>query len=354
MTVHAAAPHHVLAAFISAALMLTVGFAGAQSDEQRAAARSLALEGAKACEEARWKECADLFQRAESIVHAPPHLLYQARAHEKLGHIVKARELYLKIARERLADNAPEAFRKAQAVSSESAQKLEPLIGYLTIKVEGGDPSSVTVTFDGEVLPAALVGVSRPVDPGEHKIEAKGATLAASPQVARIAEGARETITLTLEPAAATAAAAPEEAPAPQASATAAPADSGADNGKKTLRIASFAALGVGVVGAAVGTIFALKSKSNRGDADALYAEQCTPQCFSDNPAAAEVASLDDSARSAKTLSIIGFAVGGVGIGAGVALFFLSRGHESPAATSTGKGVSPWVGLGSAGVSGRF
>lgn len=261
-----------------------------------------------------------------------------------------------RIARERLSDDAPEAFRNAQAVSSESARQLEPLIAYLTIKIEGGDPSSVTVMFDGEVLPLALIGVSRPVDPGEHEIEAKGTTLAAPPQVARMADGARETVTLTLEPAQAAAAAPPEvhEPVASEAPASAAPVDSGPDQGRKTLRIASFAALGVGVVGVAVGTIFALKSKSNRADADAVYDEQCKPQCLSDNPAAAQVPSLDDSARSAKTLSIVGFAVGGVGIGAGVTMFFLSRGHESPAQTSRRRGISPWVGLGSAGVTGRF
>jgi hypothetical protein len=30
----------------------------------------------------------DLFSRAESIIHAPPHLLYIARAHDKLGKLV--------------------------------------------------------------------------------------------------------------------------------------------------------------------------------------------------------------------------------------------------------------------------
>src|ERR1043165_2423473 len=74
--------------------------ASAQSDEQRAAARALALEGSRACADSRWQECVNLFQRAESVVHAPPHLLYMARAEEKLGHLVRARELYLKITRE--------------------------------------------------------------------------------------------------------------------------------------------------------------------------------------------------------------------------------------------------------------
>src|SRR5262245_168260 len=100
-------------------LILILGFyanrAAAQTDEQRAAARAVATEGAAAFNQGRFKDAVDLFTRAEALVHAPPHLLFLARAHAKLGQFVKAREAYMKILKEQLTANAPPAFRNAQA-----------------------------------------------------------------------------------------------------------------------------------------------------------------------------------------------------------------------------------------------
>jgi hypothetical protein len=325
--------------------------ARAQADEQRAAARSLAVEGAKACSDSRWQDCVNLFQRAESVVHAPPHLLYMARAEEKLGHIVRARELYLKITREHLADNAPQAFKESQSAATVGAQKLEPRIAYLTIQLAGDGGKAVEVSMDGDAVPAALVGVPRPVDPGEHRLEGKGPQLAAAPQTTTLVDGQRGTVTLTFEavPEAPVAAAVGLQA-APTSAAT--PQDSGGSSGSSTMRIASYAALGVGVVGLGIGTGFAVSSSSKRSDADELYAKNCP--CGKTDPVAAQIASLDDSARTAGTISIVGFVVGGVGVATGAVLFFLSgKKNTEQSSTVTGK-ITPWVGLGSAGVSGTY
>jgi hypothetical protein len=103
----------VVAAALGAALLGVAGPAAAQGDEQRAGARTLATEGAQAFNEGRFKDAVDLFGKAESLVHAPPHLLFMARAYTKLGQYVKAREAYLKIVKEQLPANAPQAFRDA-------------------------------------------------------------------------------------------------------------------------------------------------------------------------------------------------------------------------------------------------
>ena len=65
--------------------------------------------GAAAFKDQRWAEAVDLFKRAESMVHAPTHLLYLARAQDKLGHLVEAHEAYLKIVKEPLPPNPPKA-----------------------------------------------------------------------------------------------------------------------------------------------------------------------------------------------------------------------------------------------------
>lgn len=348
-------------------LLLTCGGqAFAQSDEQRAAARSLATEGATAFNEGKYQEAVELFGKAESLVHAPPHLLFLARSHAKLGQFVKAREAYMKIVKETLPPNASPAFRNAQSSASDEVQLIEPKIASLTVKVEGGQGAKdLAVLVDGAPINALLIGVAQPIDPGQHKIEAGATGLRASEQSVTLGEGERKTVALKLESAPGAApliavAQAPAATAEPQPAATAAPASSPApqkDEGpapkddKSGLRIGSYVAFGVGVVGLAAGTFFTLQSSSKRNDADDKW-EECGGDagCRADNPLAEEVDSLDRDADSAQTLGIVGFAVGAVGVGVGTALFIMSSGDSSENAAR----IEPYVGLGMAGVKGRF
>src|SRR6185436_9178917 len=91
-------------------LLLPLGSAQAQTDEDKAAARALATQAAQAFSAGKHAEAIDLVTRAEAIVHAPTHLLLMARAQVGLGKLVAAKETYLKILREELAANASPAF----------------------------------------------------------------------------------------------------------------------------------------------------------------------------------------------------------------------------------------------------
>ncbi len=123
--------------------------------------------------------------------------------------------------------------------------------------------------------------------------------------------------------------------------------DTGAPSHNKGMRIGAYVALGVGVVGVAAGTVFALGAKSKFDDA-ATLCDLPGGACPSNRQS--EIASLDDSGTSKKTLATVGFVVGGVGLATGVTLFILSGKKKHPAHA----GIQPWVGLGSAGVAGRF
>lgn len=351
------------AGFISSA----VAPALAQSDEARAGARSLATEGVAAFNEGRWKDAVDLFGRAEALVHAPPHLLFLARASEKLGHLVKAREAYLKIIKETLPPNAPQAFRDAQTSANQELKAIEPRIGSLSIKVQGAEQAKdVEVLVDGVVLPSVLVGVARPVDPGEHRVEAVATGFRAAPQAVRLTDGERKSVVLTLvadptavpvtapaEPAASAGSAtpAPPLATAQPAPAPAPPARAEGTNG---LRIGSYIAFGVGALGLGAGTLFLLDSRSKRADADAAF-ERCeaSGDCRENDAAARRTADLDDQARSAMVLSIVGFGVGAAAVAAGAGLFLASSGDsdEKPPSAVT---VRPFFGLRGAGLKGTF
>jgi len=354
---------------LSTALLVSIlalsGTARAQTDEQRAAARSLATEGATAFSEGRYQDSVDLFGRAESLMHAPPHLLFLARSYAKLGQLVKAREAYMKVVKETLPPNAPPAFRNAQSSANDEVRAIEPRIASLTVKLEGDKGAQdLAVLVDGTPINLVLVGVAQPVDPGEHRIEAGATGLRAAEQKVTLGDGERKSIVLKLEAAPGAAplvavAQAPAATPAAQPSAAPAPVTSPAPttdtgpapaNDKSGLRIGSYVALGVGVVGLAAGTIFTLQSSSKRKDADEKF-EECGGEsgCRTGNPLADEVNQLDDDADSAKTLGIVGFAVGGAGIATGVTLFVLSSGSSEKQA-----GIRPYFGFNTAGLRGRF
>ena len=170
--------------------------------------------------EGRWSDAIDLMSRAEKLVHSPTHLLYLARAQEKLGKLVKAQESYLKITREKLAPNAPAAFHTAQKDAKKELEALTPRIPFVTVAVQGAGPLPVTVTMDGIKVPDALVGVPRPVDPGEHKLQAHAEGMSSSVSTISVSEGSRETVVLTLQPGGAAGPADTGEQTAPAAGAT--------------------------------------------------------------------------------------------------------------------------------------
>jgi hypothetical protein len=128
------------------------------------------------------------------------------------------------------------------------------------------------------------------------------------------------------------------------------------------LRIASYAAFGVGVVGLAGGTFFALASKAKQNDLKDLCggdAKNC--MLTSGTSDASKATKLNNDAGSNKTLGIVGFAVGGVGIAAGITLFILSSGDSKSAsngslhvAEAPKPRITPWIGYNSAGVVGQF
>src|SRR6266542_2198805 len=162
-----------IAVLVSAtAIMAThVRAAFAQSDEDRGGARVAATEGLQAFKDKKWAEAVDRFTCAESLVHAPTHLLYLARAQANLGELVKAQEIYQRVVKENLPPNAPKAFLDAQADAQKELKDLEPRIPYVKAVIDGSGKNPMA-TVDGVPIPSALIGVHRPISPGRHSFQA--------------------------------------------------------------------------------------------------------------------------------------------------------------------------------------
>ncbi|HVU05716.1 MAG TPA: hypothetical protein VHE30_28400 [Polyangiaceae bacterium] len=338
---------------LAAVLVLLGGSARAQTDEQRAGARAAANAGGAAFMDKKYADAIDMFTRAESLVHSPVHLLYMARSYEKLGQLVKARETYIRITNEDAPAGASQPIKQARADAEKEQEALEPRIPYVSVVVQGGGSSPVTVTMDGVQVPPALVGVPRPVDPGDHKFEAAAQGMDSAVSSIAVREGHSETVVLTLHAAASQPP--PGQMPVgyapvgygqPQQPQQPPPAaDSGGGHGPSPL---TWVAFGVGAVGLGVGTIFALQASSKASDVNAQQCSLLGPDGKADWCPSSTGSQIDD-VRTDKTISLVGFIAGGIGVAAGVTLLLVTP-KKAPAQAS----VETYLGLGAAGVRGRF
>jgi hypothetical protein len=315
----------------------------AVTDEERAAARAAAGQGADAFDAAKWQEAVDLFSRAETLVHSPIHLLFIGRAQLKLGRWVQAYEAFNRIKREGVPAGAPLAVKKAVEEGSAELAQLEPQLPYVAVSVK--NPSGeVEVRMDGTVVPPALLGLMRPVDPGQHQFQASNGQASSEVVTAEIKPATRQTVELELGAASAPI---PAVAATPEPSFAPPPPASDESGTKSGLRIGSYAAFGVGAAGLAVGTVFLLKHLGTKDDADKICPTRSCPV-----EKQSEQKAKDSDAASQGTLAVIGYAVGGAGIAAGVTLLILSSGSNESADHQPG--IRPYIGYQTAGVVGRF
>jgi hypothetical protein len=318
------------------------------TDEERAVARAAASAGVELLQQGRYAEALDRFQRAESLVHAPTHLLYIARTQVKLGQLVAASETYLKVTREALPPDAPRAFVDAQAAAAQEEKDLEARIPTLLIRVEGKGASDATVTMDGMALPTAMIGLPAPVDPGPHALRAVAKDGTSADLQVKVGPGSHETAVLKLRAAESTSPPSPAQAPADAEATSPAPGDetvppsSGAGVGK----LLGWIGVGVGVVGLAVGTTFVAINRSKRTDANNLC-----PGGVCDPKNQQQIQSLDHQADNAATGAWIGYVAGSAALATGLVLLFTSGGAKKNDASI---GLHPWIGAGAGGVAGEF
>lgn len=144
--------------------------------DPKQAARELADKGYEQLQTGDYAKAIEFFRQAEALYHAPTLLLMQANAYVKLEGYVEALALYRRVADEKLAPDAPQEFRDAQAEAIKGADKLTGRIATLKIVFKGTTADKVRVTIDGVEIPTEKVLGPILQNPGNHKVEA---TLAA-------------------------------------------------------------------------------------------------------------------------------------------------------------------------------
>jgi hypothetical protein len=239
-----------------------------------------------------------------------------------------------------MAKAAGDGYRERFA--AQHAAALEPKLSKLTI-LAPSPPSGLEVKRDGEVVARAIFGSALPVDPGKHTIEASAPGKKGWSTTVDVGkEAAKVDVTIpaleevapqvAVVPAPTPPVAAPQQAPPPQAPPPAPPPpEKSSWTEQKT---AAVAAGSLGVAGVVFGSIFGLVASSKWHDAQ-------TNQCHETLVCTTQGGVLVNDAKSAATLSDVGFIVGALGLGGGIALWL-----TAPSTTSTvGRiSISPTVG----------
>ncbi|WP_437594199.1 tetratricopeptide repeat protein [Sorangium sp. So ce1000] len=344
-------------------LLLPTGEVRAQSDQDRAAARSLATQGAEAFTSGRFEEAIDLLGRAEALVHAPTHLLLIARAQARLGRLVAAKETYLRIVREELPPAAPSPFKRAQQDAREELAAIEPRIASLRIALEGAAGRKIGVKLDGQPVADALLGVHRPIDPGNHVVTVVPPGLAPIEQGLTIGDGERKELKIPVPEG-------PAVVPPPGGSVEGqgtwgggqtevppvAPPGTPERKTNAVMLGGGITATALGLGGIVVGSVFLAKGSGTQKDANDLSAARgcespgvggdCGPLIQ------AKIKALDSDAASQQTIGVIGLIGGGVFLAGGVTLLVLELTAKPEPASSAW--IAPYVTPTGLGVRGAF
>jgi hypothetical protein len=317
------------------------------SPEDVAIARSLGTEGTRLADSGDCKAAITKLDAAEKLYHAPTTLEQLGECQISVGLIVAGTESLNRVVREQLAASAPPVFVAAQKRAQKALAAALPRIGNLRIHVDGAPADKLSLTVDGVAVPPALLDTDRPTDPGSHEVGASAAGYRPATSTVTVGEGAESTVELKLEVDPNAVAVAPVPAPAAVAVAPAvstSPAEASTKGTERNLAIAGFV---VGGVGLAVGSIFGILALGTKSTLDS--------HCVSKTCPASEQSDIDSLGTKA-TVSTIGFGVGIAGVAVGAILLGVSHSHEAATAKHEPPRprVSPWIGLGTAGLGGTF
>ncbi len=326
----------------SLCLLVTAFASTAHADEPSSAdvasARSLGQEGVKLADAGNCPDAIDKLARSERLFHAPTTLERLGECQIQVGKIVDGTESLNKVVRESLAPGAPAAFSAAQERAKKLLVDAKPKIAKLKIAVAAPPDAVLAVKVDGEAMPVANLNTNRPMDPGEHNVEATAPGYKIARGKVTLPEGGSDTIALALEvdPDA------PKAPPVMTTTKKAEPTERGGTTtyptapASESSRVPAYVALGLGVAGIAVGGIFGGLALGKKGDLnDGCKSGQC---------ASSQQSNIDDG-KTFGNVSTVAFIAGGVVLAAGVYLYLTSGPNKSTMAVTAPRKAGPFVAI---------
>jgi hypothetical protein len=323
------------------------------SPADAAVAQSMFDEGRRLMSEKRYAEACPKLADSQRLDPALGTLLNLAVCHEKLGRTASAWTEYRDA--ESIAKREGRLDRAAYA--REHVAQIEPHLSHVTV-VRGSNQdgraaeAGLDVRLDDASVGLAALGTALPIDPGEHKIEARapgkitwtgtvtvGADAASTKvEIPILADEPKpEPVVIVPPPVVAPPVTPPPAQPPPDVTP---PPET--PHGMTTRRTIAYAIGGVGIAGLAAGSIAGIETISKWSTRnDACPGDRCTPAGLD----------ADKTARSWALVSDVGFAVGVVGVGVATYLILTEPSQAAPPATTGGVRIVPRVGANSGGLS---
>jgi hypothetical protein len=294
-----------LLAVLGCSLPLVASASGGQAS-RRSQALSLAGEAIDLFDAGDYATALKKFARADVLIPAPTLKLRMARCLDRLDRMHEAADQYRKIIGSEIKSWAPRKHRQARQDAVGELATLLKQLPRILIEVAGPGGSSANVRIDSRPAPAGTR--DRTIDPGFHVFSAS-VGLREAKRTMDLQRGAAVRIELIL----------PEIASGTPPTASSSPS---------ALSVAGYSSLGVAAAGIIVGGITGGMLLSSRSALDARCPDRACPR------EAHEDASHFNTLR---TISTVGFIVGGVGLAAGLSLRWVA-----PDGAFSGKD-KPWA-----------
>ncbi len=156
-------------------------------EARRSAARVLFNDGLALQEKGEYARALEKFEGANKYFPAPTITLHMAQCQANLGKLVEAAETYRVLERTPKQDNWPPQFLQAKEQGRAELAQVDARTPKLLIDVDP-HPPGIRLQFDGAEFDPVFLGVSRPVNPGKHRIVAFAPGFATADQAVDIAE----------------------------------------------------------------------------------------------------------------------------------------------------------------------
>lgn len=311
--------------------------AGEPTREDLRAARVLFNEGLALRANGELAPALEKFKGANALGGTPITALELGRTYAMVGRLLEGREVLQSVERIAHKPNESERSLVARREAAQLAVDLNARIPTLAVRLENVPiGAALRVSIDGVEVDVPTLGSPRPVDPGRHVVTAHAGEASEVRVEVDVLESRVQSVDVRFP-------APPPPMASPQASVVAtAPAPPHVDvpprRGTNGLVWVGVSAVGAGLaVGTIAGIVTLTKASALKSE---CFNQQCGPSGHGDLVAA----------NTAGTIATIGFAVAGAGVALTVWGLVNPKVERAPAQSA----VVPWLGLGSAGVAGRF
>ena len=284
--------------------------AGAQATAaDRETARSLMDDGDRKTEAHDDAGALRSYRAADEMMHVPSTRIEVAKALVRLGQLIEARDEALALIRLPKGDSEPAPFLLARLDAERLAASLGARIPTLTLHVTGLDADQVpTVRVDGALVTPDALPLPRRANPGAHHIVATAAGRADVALDVHLAEGQTAPVELPFGPPLQVAPPPPVVAPPPPTPLPALPPALPPES--RSPGAATWAALGVGAGGLVVGTIVGILELSKASTVKAACNGNACPESQRSDLSSANT--LANVSNVALGVGVVGAAVGAV------------------------------------------